>query len=423
MPLSHIKIDDFGLAIDPETNFWSIYDSEISEEILRLYERLNKELKEKMHRYRFEVEFNTVYVNATERCNASCPYCYIPEELRRRGKKMDLRDLEFFVEKILELGVKNVIFHGAEPLLIKDEIFDLIEKNPDMSFGIQTNGFLMTEEDAEFLKDRNVNVGISFDSPVREVEDFLRGKGHFDKVSEIIDWFVGYRRFNVITTITKFNCSQLSDLIDFLAGKVRLVLMNPVRGTSEGGRLLRPDQERMSAEFIRAVERSIWHTRNGRRIVIGDFANAILGIVAPYSRVLQCDISPCGGGRRFFAITPSGIFPCSEFVGIENFKIPLESLKDPVRLKESLGAIRIRTVEKIEECKDCVYRNICGSPCPAEVYAESGSLFSKSPYCEFYRRIIEHAFRVIKRGEVENVIELGKMRKVYEVRSSKSKSD
>ncbi|MEM0203513.1 MAG: peptide-modifying radical SAM enzyme CbpB [Archaeoglobaceae archaeon] len=416
MPLSHVKIDDFKVAIDPETNFWSIYDSEMPDEILRLYERLNEELKEKMRRYRFDVDFGVVYVNATEKCNANCPYCYIPEKLRKRGKRIDPKDLELLIEKIAELGIKNVIFHGAEPLLIKDEIFELIEKNTDISFGIQTNGFLLTEEDAEFLKEKKVNVGVSFDSPVREVEDFLRGRGHFDKVNEIIDWFAGYRRFNVITTITKFNCSQLSDLIDLLAGKVRVVLMNPVRGTSEGGRSLRANQERMSIEFIRAVERSIWHTKNGRRIVIGDFANIVLGIVAPYSRVLQCDISPCGGGRRFFAITPNGIFPCSEFVGIEEFKIPLKALDDQVELKESLGSVRIRTVERIEECKDCVYRNICGSPCPAEVYAEKGSLFSKSPYCEFYRRIIEHAFRVIRRGDVESVVELGKMKKVYELK-------
>ncbi|MCS7130587.1 MAG: peptide-modifying radical SAM enzyme CbpB [Archaeoglobaceae archaeon] len=415
--LCKVKIDDFDLAIDPETNFWSIYESEIPEEILKLHESLNEELRKKMERYRFEVDFNTVYVNPTERCNANCPYCYIPEKVRKRGKRMAKRDLESYLQTFAKIGVKNIIFHGAEPLLMKEEIFELIEDHIDLSFGIQTNGFLLTEEDVEFLKRRKVNVGVSFDSPVREVEDFLRGEGHFDKVIEVIDYFNGYRRFNIITTITKFNCSQLSELIDLLAGKVRVVLMNPVRGTSEGGRELREDQDKAVNEFIKAVERAIWHTKNGRRIVIGDFANIMLGIVAPYSRILQCDISPCGGGRRFFALTPDGIFPCSEFVGIENFKIPLEVLEDPVKLRESLGAIRVRFVEKIEECKDCVYRNICGSPCPAEVYAEKGSLFSKSPYCEFYKKVIEHAFRVIRRGDLENVVELGRMKKVYEVRS------
>ncbi|MDW7990202.1 MAG: peptide-modifying radical SAM enzyme CbpB [Archaeoglobaceae archaeon] len=415
--LYKVKIDDFDLAIDPETNFWSIYDSDIPEEILELYEHLNEDLKKKMERYRFEVDFNTVYVNPTERCNANCPYCYIPDKIRKRGEQIEKKDLESYLEKFAEIGVKNVIFHGVEPLLMKEEIFELIEENLDFNFGIQTNGFLLTEEDAEFLKRRNVNVGVSFDSPIREVEDFLRGKGHFDKVKEIIGYFNGYRRFNIITTITKFNCSQLRDLIDLLAGKVRVVLMNPVRGTSEGGRELREDQERAAIEFIKAVERAIWHTKNGRRIVIGDFANIMLGIVAPYSRVLQCDISPCGGGRRFFALTPDGIFPCSEFIGIENFKIPLEVLDDPFKLKESLGAIRARVAEKIDECKECVYRNICGSPCPAEVYAEKGSIFSKSPYCEFYKKLIEQAFRVLRRGDLESVVELGRMKKVYEVKS------
>ncbi|MCS7144066.1 MAG: peptide-modifying radical SAM enzyme CbpB [Archaeoglobaceae archaeon] len=415
--LCKVKIDDFDLAIDPETNFWAIYESSIPEDLLKLQERLNGELKKRMDRYRFEIDFNTVYVNITERCNSNCPYCYIPEKVRKRGKWIEKRDLESYLQKFAEIGVKNVIFHGAEPLLMKEEIFDLIEDNVDLSFGIQTNGFMLTEEDAKFLKRRNVNVGVSFDSPMREVEDFLRGEGHFDRVSEIVEYFNGYRRFNIITTITKFNYSQLSELIDYLAGKVRVVLMNPVRGTSEGGRELREDHEKVSSEFIKAVERAIWHTKNGRRIVIGDFANIMLGIVAPYSRVLQCDISPCGGGRRFFALTPDGIFPCSEFVGIENFKIPLEVLDDPLKLRESLGVIRVRVVEKIEECKDCVYRNICGSPCPAEVYAEKGSLFNKSPYCEFYKKVIEHAFRVIKRGDVENVVELDKMKKVYEIRA------
>ncbi|MEM0331245.1 MAG: SPASM domain-containing protein, partial [Archaeoglobaceae archaeon] len=99
------------------------------------------------------------------------------------------------------------------------------------------------------------------------------------------------------------------------------------------------------------------------------------------------------------------------------FKIPIEALKDPVELSKSLGAIRVRTVERIEECRDCIYRNVCGSPCPAEVYAEKGTLFSKSPYCEFYKVLIEHAFRVIRRGDVESVVELGKMKKVYEIRN------
>lgn len=413
--LFETKIDDFKVLIDPETNFWAIYDQK-PENALEVYEKMNEKLKEKMQGYRFETNFNTVYLNVTERCNANCPYCYIPENIRKRGKEMDLETLSSLIQRFEELGIKNVVFHGSEPLMMKKELKEVIEDFKQMNFGIQTNGFLLTEEDAEFFKERKVNLGVSFDSPSKEVEDFLRGKGHFEKVCTILDWFEGYKRFNIITTITKFNCSQLSELVDFLAGKVRLLLMNPVRGTSEGGRMLRADPKEAALEFIKAVERAIWHTKNGKRIVIGDFANIILGIIAPYSRVLQCDISPCGAGRRFFALTPDGIFPCGEFIGIEDFRIPLNTIQEPEKLKKSFENVRSRIVERIEECRDCLWRNICGSPCPAEVYSEKGTLFSKSPNCEFYKAVIEHAFRVIRRGDVEKVVELEKMRKVYEVR-------
>ncbi|RLI73488.1 hypothetical protein DRO97_07400 [Archaeoglobales archaeon] len=79
--------------------------------------------------------------------------------------------------------------------------------------------------------------------------------------------------------------------------------------TSNKARELRADAKEAASGFIKAVEKSIELTKLGNRIVIGDFANIILGIVAPTSRVLQCDISPCGAARRFFAITVDGIFP------------------------------------------------------------------------------------------------------------------
>ncbi|MEM4577009.1 MAG: peptide-modifying radical SAM enzyme CbpB [Candidatus Nezhaarchaeales archaeon] len=409
-------IDDFKVLIDPETNFWVIYDSEMPENALKLYEKIGRELKLKMERYRFEVDFNTVYVNITERCNTNCPYCYIPERVRKRRREFSSEDLRSLLKKFEELGIRNVVFHGVEPLLMKKQLYEIIDDHKQMKFGIQTNGFLMEEEDADFFKEKKVNVGVSFDSPSREIEDYLRGRGHFDKICKILEWFKGYKEFYTITTITRLNYSQLSDLIDFLAGKVRLVLMNPVRGTSEGGRNLRADPKEAAIEFVKAVEKAIEYTKSGKRIVIGDFANIVLGIVAPYSRVLQCDISPCGGGRRFFAITPDGVFPCSEFIGMEEFRSPLHVVNNPERLRESFRIVRERIVERIEECKDCVYRNICGSPCPAEVYAEKGSLFSKSPNCEFYKILIEHAFRVIKRGNLESVVNLEKMKKVYEIK-------
>ena len=54
--------------------------------------------------------------------------------------------------------------------------------------------------------------------------------------------------------------------------------------------------------------------------MVANFANILIAILAPTARRLMCDISPCGGGRSFFALAPNGdLFPCSEFIGLPAF--------------------------------------------------------------------------------------------------------
>jgi len=73
-------------------------------------------------------------------------------------------------------------------------------------------------------------------------------------------------------------------------------------------------------------------------------------------------------------------------------------------LSPHFAAVRSRWVESIPTCSTCALRNICGAPCPGEVYAEKGSILNKSPYCAFYEAIIRHAFQLIGRGELNNLV-------------------
>ncbi len=217
-------------------------------------------------------------------------------------------------------------------------IIDLVTRK--FRYGIQTNGFLLNDEDMEFIMERGVNLGISFDSQDMKTNDFLRGEGHFNSVSRILEVMQGYKHLNVITTINHYNYTQLPEMVDFLAGKVEVCLMNPVRGTSAGGRKLRPPVE-AADYFIKAVDRAIELTGSGERIVIGDFANILLGIVAPTSRVLQCDISPCGAGRRFFAITPDmKVYPCGEFIGFQEFSTELKDVLNDGKINTDVPPVQ-----------------------------------------------------------------------------------
>jgi uncharacterized protein len=251
------------------------------------------------------------------------------------------------------------------------------------------------------------------DSPVKEVHDRIRplrgGGGTYDRAVHAIEHLDGYRNMSIICTISSMNVTTLPEMIDFLADrKVPSILMNPVRGTQEVARALRPPNDVLIPKFTQAIDRAVARTKAGNRITIGDFSNLILGIVAPQGRRLMCDITPCGGGRCFVSVASDGsIYPCSEFLGLKDFSTASVFEKGGVEKavhSPQLKLVRSRRAENIPVCSDCAIRNICGAPCPGEVYAEKGSIMEKSPYCEFYEAIIRYAFQMIGAGELNNLV-------------------
>ena len=322
---------------------------------------------------------------------------------------MTEEELEYIFKKIIRhfRGSEKkpvIIFHASEPLMVKDIIFKAIVKYKDrFHFGLQTNGILLKESDVDFLKKHNVGVGISLDSFVPEVNNRLRrttkGQGNFSKAVEAIEYFQGYDRLNVITTVTKLNVTDLPALVEFLhAKKVSSVLLNPIRMTQKGARVLRPDEDVLTVYFKKAVDKAIELSRSSKHgIIISNFANIILGIIAPSARRLMCDISPCGGGRCFLTITPSGnMIPCGEFIGLKGFSggnIFNTTISRAMK-SSAFKKVRSRVVEKIAECNVCEFRNICGAPCPAELYS-LGDMCKKAVFCEFYKEMIRYGFKLI----------------------------
>ncbi|UOY09589.1 peptide-modifying radical SAM enzyme CbpB [Methanonatronarchaeum sp. AMET6-2] len=389
---------------DPETGFyWFRETPDIND--------IKGDLEREIDHYRFEEKIEFVYFNVTEACNADCPYCYVPKEKRLDGKTMSREEVFSVMDRLVETDVKKILFHGVEPLIEKELVFSVMEEYNMFDYGLQTNGLLLEEDDIDFLMEVGSDIGLSLDSPDQRVNDFLRSDGHYRKTMSLLEKLENYPGLSVITTINKHNEHHLTDMVDLLSEYVETILMNPVRGTSSGGRSLRPNN--LTENFLDAVERAMWHTQNGNRTVIGDYANIVLGIIAPGSRVLQCDVSPCGGGRRFISITPSGVYPCTEFIGMEEFNKNLDMALNHKAFPEITG----RVVEEIEECDECEYRHLCGAPCPAEIYAEEGTIHKKSPYCEFYKSTIEHAFQTIKEGREKHVLKLDRLTKTHEVKS------
>jgi len=411
------------LMINPDNVFWALvssrgFNDDKRKKILSLYSNFRKKLDIAMRDFRFKTDLNSLYINPTDKCNADCPYCYIPTSKRKNGTEMSNEQLLYILKKVDRYFSKKksprlkpiIIYHGSEPLLMKDMIFSSIAKfNKRFHFGVQTNAILLEKEDVAFLKSHKVSVGVSLDSLDPKINNYTRkasGGSNYDKAIRAIEWFDGYEGLNIITTITKYNVKTLSRMVHFFhSKKVPCVLLNPVRATRNSTLKLRPNEKNLTKYFIKATEKAIeLSKKSGRRIIIGNFSNIALGIVAPQARRLTCDISPCGGGRFFFAITATGdMVPCGEFIGLKRFKggnIFKSSIEKAISSKP-FKKIRARIVEKIPECDICIYRNICGAPCPAEAYSLTKDVNRKSPYCEFYKEIIQYAFRLIAEDKIK----------------------
>ena len=74
----------------------------------------------------------------------------------------------------------------------------------------------------------------------------------------------------------------------------------------------------------------------------------------------MCDISPCGGGRCFFAVAADGqVAPCSEFLGLQEFHGGnlFETSLTEVMASLPFTRIKNRLVEDIEPCNRCAVRH------------------------------------------------------------------
>ncbi len=416
---------DYVALINADTAFWVLsprqeaLDYLLGAELPQVFREKEARLAADLHNVRYGLLPSAVYFNHTERCNLDCGYCYLPREARRAGHDMEparvreglSRLAEFFKETLPEGARPQLVFHGSEPLLAKDAVFEGIAQYGDyFRFGVQTNSVLLDKSARDFLVARGAGIGISLDGPTAAIADRSRrtwgGRSVFTQTVKVLEELHDYPGLNVITTVTKENVRHLPELVEFFHQRgTANVLLNPVRGTQAGGRALMPDQEELAHFFFQALDRSFeLYEQTGRTLVVGNFANLLLGLVAPGARRLMCDISPCGGGRCFFAVGAGGeVAPCSEFLGLPEFhggnlfETPVSELLATPAFKR----VTSRAVEQLDPCKQCAVRHFCGAPCPAEVYAINGRLAAPAPNCDFYAAQARYAFRVIAQGRLD----------------------
>ena len=168
-------------------------------------------------------------VQPTPFCNIDCSYCYLPD--RRNTRKITAEILEQIFAWTFRSGLVRepftLLWHAGEPTVLPASFYEeatvLLERCNDSGFEVtqsfQTNATLINDAWCDFIKRRNVHVGVSVDGPAFLHDRYRktrRGGGTFEKTLQ------GMRRlhdhgidFNTITVLTADSLAYPDELFDF----------------------------------------------------------------------------------------------------------------------------------------------------------------------------------------------------------------
>lgn len=171
-------------------------------------------------------------LNISNVCNFSCKHCHVfkitdnklPKTLMSFGT-MDY-SIKTFIELMKKHGNKNltISIYGGEPLINKKNLFEIIKKyrsnysGVSISWVVNTNGSLLTEEDAWFFKEHNVDIHISCDGG-EQTHDKTKidklGKGTFSRVKKALELV---KKYDLVAQLNSYvmpeNLDHLKEIVD-----------------------------------------------------------------------------------------------------------------------------------------------------------------------------------------------------------------
>lgn len=278
--------------------------------------------------------FSTMIKPASSLCNMRCGYCFYADVSDSREVKsygiMKPEVAEKLIDRVYEYisgpTTVNFSFQGGEPTLagldfFKNFIAYAETKRPSdcvLNFSIQTNGYLIDEQWADFFNKNNFLVGLSLDA-YKEVHDFYRvndkSEGTYRKIEKAADIFNRKNvEYNILTVISRQLAKHPDAVFNSYLKKgfkhVQLILcLSPLEEEIDFKKDLTP---KLYAAFMKRIF-DLWVIAyyKGNVIHVREFENIL-------SKILGYPGEQCGMQgyctAQFIVESDGGIYPCDFYV-------------------------------------------------------------------------------------------------------------
>lgn len=120
-----------------------------------------------------------LYLDITDSCQLNCKHC-LTQKLNLKNQ-LNKEQLFSIIDECDKHGAFFVKLGGGEPLL-HPNIFEIIKKfySIGMRVSLSTNGIIVNDKIAKFLKENKVKTSVSLEGP-KEINDYIRGYNHYEK--------------------------------------------------------------------------------------------------------------------------------------------------------------------------------------------------------------------------------------------------
>lgn len=340
-------------------------------------------------------------------CNLRCKYCFASTGDYKEGRMLmsletGRKAIDFLIEKSADRKFLEVDFFGGEPTLNFEVVKQIVEyarsreeeANKKFRFTITTNGVLLNDEMIEFVNKEMNNVVLSIDGR-KEVNDRLRvradGSGSYDTIIPKFKKLVAARGSDkdwyVRGTYTKYNLDFSNDVMHLFEQGFDQISVEPVMADPKMPyAITQADLPRIFDEYEELMKK-ITEVRNSGKFI--NFFHFMLDLDQGPCAIKR--LRGCGCGNEYVAIAPNGdIYPCHQFVGIEDYK--LGSLYNGSFNDELKNVFAAAHVYSKPECKKCWAKFYCSGGCNANNYIYAGDIHNAYKLsCEIQKKRLECA--------------------------------
>lgn len=344
-----------------------------------------------------------LYLILTDACNFRCAYCFQEE---RHGKSSGPLMTREVARQGLDLFIKNlrpedyavqIQLYGGEPLLnwdvfvfSVDYIHAMIERGSlprSTKIIMLTNGSLLDETKAAFIKAANIELGLSIDGPAEYTNlhrKYTSGKPAYDTV---IDALALIKRHKIPTmlsiTVSPDNVAKLPDLVSWAQNTgVESIGFNPIGGKSYGyvsRNMVKVDYDRLlTSSLIKAFRKTsqygMYEDRIGRKVAVFVKKGFIF--------------SDCGAINSQLVVHPDGkIGYCHA-----SRQYDVGDVSDAaftIYNKGTIPAWREALPINRDGCMTCPAISLCGYGCFHNVIEEKGDVsFMDRQFCSYTRELM-----------------------------------